>query len=157
MGFDSNSKSIACVLLERDSGNWVDSFLLESNLKEADKRLLELSSDLLMILREKKIIRDNYTAFIELPIYLQNPKTTILLAQVVTAVKLACAQREVPYLGVDNLVWKKGVLGSGKVSKEQIADFGNIRWGKEQFAGSQDLSDAACVALWGVLRLRQVV
>lgn len=49
--------------------------------------------------------------------------------------------------------WKKQVVGNGRASKEDIANFVGLRWPAffSQAEGSQDLADAICIARYGQL------
>ena len=49
--------------------------------------------------------------------------------------------------------WKKRVVGNGRASKEDIANFVGLRWPTffSQAEGSQDLADAICIARYGEL------
>ena len=92
-------------------------------------------------------------ASIEAAIFIQNPKTTIAIAHVVGAVWGALFQKGVDAIRVDNKQWKKGVLGKGNASKQDITKFAIDKWG--DIFPEQDYADAACIALWNKRRFEQ--
>ena len=98
---------------------------------------------------ENKInIIDN--AAIEAAIFIQNPKTTIAIANVVGAVWSTLLIAGISTTLIDNRQWKKIILDKGNATKEDIKTFAVSKWG-EKFP-EQDYADAACIALWNKRR-----
>ena len=148
LGIDCSSKAVNCVLIDKSKA-WKYSFCLKSDARDMDLRLIELFGDFNKLIMN---LSDIKFAVIENAIYLQNVKATIGIAQVISAVKVALSTKGIKFIGVDNKSWKKAVLGDGNASKDKIMDFALALWGKENIT-SQDVADASCIALWGVMRL----
>lgn len=150
MGCDCSSKSIASVIL--GESKFIPK-LLESYSKNTDERareLFDLFDNYISEIKIEKLVPA--MVFIETPIYLQNPKTTLAIASVVDAVKFISYRNRIPYSLVDNKTWKKDVLGSGNAGKPQIKEFAEVKWLNEDFK-VQDLADAACISYFGFRRL----
>jgi Holliday junction resolvasome RuvABC endonuclease subunit len=143
-GFDCCSKSIACVIFDSNK-NIVDSFFIESTKKIWEDRLTELVTEL-----DKVKVTINI-AYIETPIYMQNIKATNSIARVVGIVHSWLIRNNIPDFEVDVKAWKKGVLGNGNAKKEEIMKFVKSNYGSKLIY-NQDLADAACISLWGVIR-----
>lgn len=154
-GFDCSTKSIACVILDENKQH-VYSCYVSSAKDSMDLRLDDLSKKMFLPYGSGTIERNIFSnkvslCVVENPIYLQNIKATSGIAQIVGMVKHISSRYDVSFMGIDNKSWKKSVLGSGKASKEEIMKFAVDNW-YEEFITNQDLADAACIALWGVLR-----
>ena len=89
-------------------------------------------------------------AAIEAAIFIQNPKTTIAIANVVGAVWGFLLSAGIPTTIIDNRQWKKFILQKGNASKDEIKKYAIEQWG-EVFP-EQDYADAACIALWNKRR-----
>lgn len=151
LGCDCSSKLIGCVLLGDDNSFFAE-VLKAVDLKDTDIRFRDLFNkfrDFLngLISEGKK----PNVCYIEQAIYLQNVKTTLAIAGVIDAVRLACFMEGIPYDIIDNKTWKKWVVGNGKASKEQIMEFVKLRWGDKII--SQDVADASAIALYGLKRM----
>ena len=88
-------------------------------------------------------------AAIETAIFIQNPKATISIANVIGAiwgVLLSRNMRANQVKLIDNRQWKKVIVGKGNASKLEIKQFAIDKWG-DKFP-EQDYADAACIALW---------
>ena len=150
IGIDCSSKTIDAVILGEDK-SWIDVLSVESKSKDMDIRFLELYYDFITLLRTKfDLDKLNYYAIVENPIFLQNVKTTVAITKVVAAAEIALSNCGIEFIGVDPKAWKKSVLADGNANKEKIMNFAKAIWGSE--ITSQDLADAACLALWGVMR-----
>jgi len=148
-GVDCSSKNIAITLMTPEK-LIKQNYYLESNLKDMDLRLNELVikfENLLIYSLPEKI---SFLA-IENPVYLSNPKASSGIAQVIGYIKSTAARNSVDFIGVDNRVWKKSVLGNGAADKEMIIKFAKSNWG-EKLIWNQDLADSSLVALWMVMR-----
>jgi Holliday junction resolvasome RuvABC endonuclease subunit len=88
---------------------------------------------------------------VENPIYVQNIKATVGIAQVIAAVKVALSRYHMVTFGIDNRTWKKSVVGDGRSDKAKIMKFAQAKWG--DVFKEQDWADAACLAFWGAQRL----
>ena len=142
-GFDCCSRSIACVVLDQDK-KWVKSFFIESKKKTADDRLKEL------VIGLEEVNPWFTVAYIEAPIFIQNVTATNSIAEVIGVVRSWCNRNGVADFMVSVASWKKGVLGKGNVSKDDIMKYAKVNWGENVI--NQDIADAACIAMWGVLR-----
>jgi len=152
IGVDCATKRIDIVVLDRKK-NWVSSASLSTDEVDIDRRLVALYADLYATL-SAKIIKGNYDDFfaaVENPIYIQNVKVTVSIAQTVAGVKIALGNLGVSFVGIDNRAWKKAVLGDGNSDKEKIKAFAITLWGEDKIK-SQDLADSACLALWACMR-----
>lgn len=148
LGLDCSSYHIHGVVLDQ-FGKLQSLFKVVSSKKDMDDRFIELTREF-----EEQLGTLNYApliAVIESAIYINNLKSTVSIAQVVAGAKLGLAQHKLDFYPIDNRVWKKYVLGSGKASKEQIMKFARQKWGAEHFS-EQDYADAVCLAAWGVQR-----
>ena len=124
---------------------------LDINFAIANKNFLERFPEILVGFSEEcsKInIIDN--AAIEAAIFIQNPKTTIAIANVVGAVWSTLLIAGISTTLIDNRQWKKIILDKGNATKEDIKTFAVSKWG-EKFP-EQDYADAACIALWNKRR-----
>ena len=92
------------------------------------------------------------SAAIEAAIFIQNPKTTIAIANVVGAVWAFLLKEGIPTSIIDNRSWKKEIVGKGNAKKEDIKNCSIDKWG-DKFP-EQDYADAACIALWNKRRSR---
>ena len=96
-------------------------------------------------------IKEAHFAAIETAIFIQNPKTTIAIANVIGAVWAFLLEQKVEVAIVDNKRWKKVIVGKGNASKEDIKTFAIDKWG--DIFPEQDYADAACIALWAKRRI----
>jgi len=122
---------------------------LVSDKKTWDERSRELFKDFqdfVSFLRKAELEPD--IVYIEQAIYRQNIKTTLTIDSVINAAKYTCVLNELAYKIIDNRSWKKGILGKGNAKKEEIRNFADSKWG--DVINSQDLADAACIALYGL-------
>ena len=90
------------------------------------------------------------SAAIEAAIFIQNPKTTIAIANVVGAVWAFLLKEDISTIIIDNRQWKKSIVGKGNAKKTDIKRFAEEKWG-DKFP-EQDYADAACIALWNKRR-----
>ena len=89
-------------------------------------------------------------ASIEAAIFIQNPKTTIAIANVIGAAWAFLLEQSINTAIIDNRSWKKTIIGKGNSSKDDIKQFAVEKWG-DKFP-EQDYADAACIALWNKRR-----
>ncbi len=95
---------------------------------------------------------------IERPVFTHNVKATIDQAYIVGGIVALLINKGYPYLLVDNTIWKKAIIGSGKASKEDIANVAETLYPKAfSFAGpvAQDIYDASLIARWGAEHLKE--
>lgn len=96
------------------------------------------------------------SVWIEDVTYVRNYAATIKLAEVLAVVKLAFLERDIPVFSVNNLTWKRDVIGNGHATKEDVKRFVKT---SDHFslpdAISDDIADAACLALFGKLRMEK--
>ncbi len=80
----------------------------------------------------------------------RNLRTALQMAQVVGAVMLAHPTYLVPVS-----TWKKEVVGKGNASKEEVHEFLKDKPGYYYTEGSQDLVDATCIRMYGLMQLEK--
>ena len=148
VGFDCSSKAIHCVILDGDF-NIVLQKKWGSKAKTFDERFLDFSrsfwNDLSKIYISTSENEKVYVA-IEQAIFIQNPKTTVEIANVIGCVRTACYMRGFDVVVVDNRKWKKDILGKGNAKKPDIMAYAIEKWG--DIFSEQDFADAACIAAW---------
>lgn len=86
--------------------------------------------------------------YIERPVMGRNAKALLDQAQVVGVIRSALWEMEQPHSLIDNGTWKKGTIGNGRATKEEIAEYAQRIVG---LTGDwpQDVYDAACIAQYG--------
>ena len=113
------------------------------NTGESDKELMTVASQTAELC--KKL---NGHAYVEMPIHIQNPNTTIKLTKVFSFLYFACLQQNVPFSEIRIQTWKKETLGKGsRVNKQDVFEFARNRWG--EIIDNQHFADASCIALAG--------
>ena len=150
IGVDCSTKNITAVILSPD-GEIMAMIFIGSELKDMDERLVELGTGFQEKLSSNVVCGEDFAAFVENAIYLNNSKVTIGIAQVVGVVKFLLESRGIKCFGVDNRSWKKFVLANGRADKEKIMKFAKVKWGAS--ITSQDEADASCLSLFGVMRV----
>jgi len=152
LGCDCSSKLIGYVLLE-DNEAIFHGVVYASDTKDINTRAENLFVEFEALLLD--LIHSAWkpdVVYIEQAIYVQNIKSTLAIDAVINAVRFCCFIHSVPYVVIDNGVWKKDILGNGKATKEEISKFANIKW-PDKFT-TQDECDAACLAMYGIRRLQ---
>lgn len=146
MGVDCSTKRIDLVVIDKNK-KWVTSESIETEETDIDRKLVDLH------LQFNKILIDNLLQYrpeiivgVENPIYIQNVKVTVSIAQTVACVKVALGSAKIPFFGIDNRAWKRSVLGDGNSDKAKIKAFAEALWNGK--ITSQDIADASCIALW---------
>ncbi len=91
--------------------------------------------------------------YVESPVLAQfrgktNAKALRDQAQVLGVIRSFLWRNGLDHTLVDNTVWKKGLLGNGHASKEEIAAYAQKMLGMPADL-PQDAYDAACIAAWG--------
>lgn len=149
MGFDCSSKAIHCVVMDSDY-NIITQKKWSSVEKTFEKRFPEFATNFHQDL--SKIIvnpeKEKALVAIEQAIFIQNPKTTVEIANVIGCVRTICYVNGFDVTVVDNRRWKKDVLGKGNVKKPEILAYAVEKWG--DVFKEQDFADAACIAAWRI-------
>lgn len=146
IGFDSSSKMVHSVALDQQGKiKWFKKWI-DDKSKDFDIRYYNIMGLLWEDIGKWK--DKKYICVIETPIYVQNAKATIGLAQMVGGIKWVLRYNNIAPFCIDNKFWKKQILGDGNASKEKILQFAETKWGK--VFKEQDFADAACIALWGL-------
>lgn len=147
VGVDICSRSIACSILT-SSKSLVKTIFIKSTCRSWDTRL----ADLAIKLEDGDYFSpySNIVFFIESPVYVQNLKVVAEIARVLGVFEGYLACRDLVYFEVPPKSWKKSVLSNGNADKDLIMRFAKQNWGNEIF--NQDIADASCIALYGVLR-----
>jgi len=144
LGVDCSSKSIGCVQLEGD-------LLKSAMLYGGDKNDFETRLNVMFYLTRDLLHEwEPDIVYIERAIYLQNPKTTLMIDAVVNLIRFACIDKQIAYQMIDNKSWKKIVLRNGNASKDEVRSFVHRTFGEEGL-NTQDLCDAVCIALSGAV------
>ena len=146
-GVDCSSLAIHGVIID-DNEKLVSLHKWGSKEKEFVYRFPEM---LVGFYREFSRIKEVHFAAIETAIFIQNPKTTIAIANVIGAVWAFLLSKRIEVTIIDNKHWKKIILGKGNASKEDIRNFAKDKWG--DVFPEQDYADAACIALWSKRRI----
>ena len=146
-GVDCSSLAIHGVIID-DNEKLVSLHKWGSKEKEFVYRFPEM---LVGFYREFSRIKEVHFAAIEAAIFIQNPKTTIAIANVIGAVWAFLLSKRIEVTIIDNKHWKKIILGKGNASKEDIRNFAKDKWG--DVFPEQDYADAACIALWSKRRI----
>ena len=148
LGFDCSSKAIHCVVLDGEY-NIITQKKWASKEKTFEKRFPLFARSFWADL-SKIYISKNETVkvAIEQAIFIQNPKTTVEIANVIGCVRTACYIRNYETVVVDNRKWKKEIIGNGNAKKADILAHAIDKWG--DVFPEQDFADAACIAAWRV-------
>jgi|TARA_R110000824_G_scaffold7266_6_gene32801 Holliday junction resolvasome RuvABC endonuclease subunit len=146
LGLDCSSLAVHGAIVN-DKEELVSLHKWGSKLKTFDSRFPEITKEF-----SKELSKINQVEFasIEAAIFIQNPKTTIAIANVIGAVWAFLLEQSINTSIIDNRSWKKTVIGKGNSSKDDIKKFAIEKWG-DKFP-EQDYADAACVALWNKRR-----
>lgn len=151
IGIDIDTRKIA---LASYDGIVLTTELIKATNKAFEERYKELilGSDDWM---GKKVYKnkEKVVVFIEEPAFVQNRRAVIQLAKVFSVIATLCCLNNVPCFGVNNMIWKKGILGDGRASKEKIKEFALLAFGEYLKGKTQDEMDASLIAKWGWLRL----
>jgi len=146
-GVDCSSLAIHGVLIDNQE-ELISIHKWGSAKKEFSYRFPEI---LVGFWHEFSRIKEAHFAAIEAAIFIQNPKTTIAIANVIGAVWAFLLTKKLGVAIVDNKQWKKVIVGKGNASKEDIKKFAVEKWG--DIFPEQDYADAACIALWAKRRI----
>jgi len=145
IGIDCDSKQITMVKLSSES-KWCNSISIESKEKYADKRFADLvrKFDYMM---PRVYDYDRTKVFIEEPIFIQNPKTSILIAYIVGYIISFYLLRNICISLINNKKWKQEIVGNGSASKDEIQEFVHHKWGIDP--KTEHVADATCIAEYG--------
>ena len=94
------------------------------------------------------------SAYIESPVVGRGGALVTIQQSFVSGVVQLCLQRHGWSVDLVNVQsWKKHVVGSGNSNKQQVSEWFALNHERESrlFGGDQDLTDAACVGLYGLL------
>ncbi len=143
LGVDPDTKAITAVAVDTERPTWFHVTRLEAKGRRAEDRIQALASQI-----ETWPHHTYDWVYIETPVMGVNVKALRDQAFVVGMLRYELWRRGQAHSLVDNGTWKKAVLGNGKASKEEIAQYAAKRF--PQLKGeSQDIFDAACIALFG--------
>ncbi len=146
LGLDCSSLAVHAALLN-DEEELISLHKWGSKEKDFLHRFPEI---LVGFSEELSKIKEVNFAAIETAIFIQNPKTTIAIANVIGATWGFLLSRNIQVKLIDNRQWKKFVVGKGNASKLEIKQYAIDKWG-DRFP-EQDYADAACIALWNKRR-----
>jgi Holliday junction resolvasome RuvABC endonuclease subunit len=95
-------------------------------------------------------------AFIEDISFVRGRRAELDLAKVLGGVVAHLVDAGIPYVTVNNMVWKRDLGLGGRASKSDIAGYVAGRWLGLKIP-SQDTADALCVLEWGIIQYRKGV
>jgi Holliday junction resolvasome RuvABC endonuclease subunit len=152
-GIDPDTHSITAFVVEEDGQS--DQYLrlryrFEAKGRRAEDRFLALVADLQKNLPSTFLATCDYI-YVERPFVGPNRRAAIDVGMVVGALRAELERLGVPHSLVDPAVWKTNVLGTSRVSKEEIKAWAIVRFGLEDNL-AQDYFDAACIAAYGLTR-----
>ncbi len=141
-GIDPDTKAITGVTLEE--GQEPRIYRVEAKGRRAEDRVEKLFT----ALRLARFGEPADWVYIESPVMGVNVKALRDQAIVIGMIRYWLWFHDQPHSMVDNGTWKKGVLGNGHASKEEIAAYAQrvLHISADQ---PQDVYDAACIAAWG--------
>lgn len=142
-GIDPDTKSIAVVIIEDGKTNIVH---LKAKGRKAEDRFRFLVSAFADLIFGGILDKVDFT-FVEQPVMVRNPKAVRDQAFVVGAIRAILGDK---HSLVDNTVWKKGVIGNGMATKEEIKEFIVGAFPDLGDSHDQDVYDAAGIALFGL-------
>lgn len=148
VGIDPDTKAITGIGLE--SGREPNIWRIEAKGRRAEDRIEKLYTSLRITFFPDKPAD---WVYIESPVLAQfrgktNAKALRDQAMVIGMIRYWLWSNDQPHSMVDNTVWKKGLLGNGHASKEEIAAYAQ-RVLHIPADHPQDVYDAACIAAWG--------
>jgi Holliday junction resolvasome RuvABC endonuclease subunit len=96
-------------------------------------------------------VEETPVIYMESSISRGNPRAGIVQAHGVGALLAAAAEFRIEVRRVDNMTWKKRLIGNARAEKEEIAEYVRRRDPvlHEACAGNQDLMDALCIRWYG--------
>lgn len=143
LGIDSAVKGIAAVELPSSKYFWLP------KEKTFDETLVRFHQWC------QQFIPD--AVYLEDVTYVRNYAATLKMAKIVGAVQVAFLENKLAVFTVNNMIWKRAVIGDGKATKEDIINFVKA---SEYFSIpdkdlTDDIADAACLSLFGYLRMHK--
>lgn len=149
-GIDADTKSIQVVVF--GPGGMTVNKRWQAKGRRAEDRIQQLAG----LLEDKDwaaVWKDVAWVYVESPVLAQfrgktNAKALRDQSQVLGVIRSFLWRNGLDHTLVDNTVWKKGLLGNGHASKEEIAAYAHKMLGVPTDQ-PQDACDAACIAAWG--------
>jgi len=147
IGIDCDSKQITIVHLSSLEGKWLVSLSVLSKKKYPMDRFTELICKFNQIISRLYEYSTVERVFIEEPIFIQNPRTSLVIAYIVGYLCSFYLMRNISVSLVNNKKWKQEVVGNGAASKKDIQEFVNLKWGIN--SETEHVADATCIAEYG--------
>ena len=149
-GIDADTKSIQLVVFGDGAITVIKRW--QAKGRRAEDRIQQLAG----LLEDKDwaaVWKDVAWVYVESPVLAQfrgktNAKALRDQSQVLGVIRSFLWRNGLDHTLVDNTVWKKGLLGNGHASKEEIAAYAHKMLGVPTDQ-PQDACDAACIAAWG--------
>lgn len=149
-GIDADTKSIQVVVYGPRGATVIKRW--QAKGRRAEDRIQQLAA----LFEDKDwaaVWKDVAWVYVESPVLAQfrgktNAKALRDQSQVLGVVRSFLWRHGLDHTLVDNTVWKKGLLGNGHASKEEIAAYALKMLGMPADL-PQDAYDAACIAAWG--------
>jgi Holliday junction resolvasome RuvABC endonuclease subunit len=152
-GIDPDSHAITIFVVDNNGHDdtLVDRLRLEAKGQRAEDRFLGLVHQMQELL-PNSILRGCNFIWVERPFVGPNRKAAIDLGMVVGALRYAIDRLGVPHTLVDPSTWKSAMLGTNRVSKEDIKAWAIARYGLPDNL-VQDVYDSSVIAAFGLMRL----
>ena len=147
-GIDIGTKNTGLVLLDL-KGNIYRLFLISSDKKDVNERIKIIAKEVDEILGRYK----PQLVIVEKTIMIQNFITSSVLTELLGIFRWLCIEYELNFDTVPNKTWKKHVSGNGNAKKEDTLAEAKRLWPSGNFE-SNDVSDAACIAKYGLLKFQ---
>ncbi len=151
-GIDADTKSIQIVVFDDREPPVIHR--VEAKGRRAEDRIQALAAGLEGT--PSWLWKDVRWVYVEVPVMGVNAKALRDQAQVVGMVRSYLWRNDLDNSLVDNGTWKKGLIGNGHASKEEIAAYAQNML-KVPRGQPQDAYDAACIAAWGYSNVPQEV
>ena len=153
-GIDADTKTITVFIVERNRPSYegTSSMRLEAKGRKSEDRFLTLVQQMresLPPLFGPKLGTESNYVYVERPFVGPNRKAAIDMGMVIGALRGELARLAIPHSLVDPARWKTHMLGTSRVSKEEIKAWAIVRFGLGDKL-AQDYYDAACIAAYGM-------
>lgn len=152
-GIDPDTKSITIVIFDDAEAGEPEICRIEAKGRRAEDRIegLWLSANSTTAFDPSWRPTPDWT-YLERPMVVHNAKAAIDQSVIVGMIRAMLWSRNASHSLVDPGTWKKGLLGNGHASKEEIAAYAQNVLGIAP-GHTQDTFDAACIAAWGMNNL----
>ncbi len=146
-GIDPDTKAITVAMLR--AADPVSTATLVQSGQRAEDRIIGLLLTFRELL-ETMVLQGTLPeyVYVEKPMLTVNAAATVAQSQIVGGIRAYLTEFKIAHSLVDPGVWKKGLLGNGHATKDEIRLFAIRAMGMGDGL-KQDAYDAACIARWG--------